>query len=224
MSGRMAGILGVIGLMLTMIGGFAAGTPPTLDSNSAELQSWVSANSGAFSGGVPVLILGWCLLLAMMMVVVSQLVDGHQAIYARVVLSLWVVATAVAVVQASLQSVLAATVDRVSDDALLATYAAFAILDLAGMLPLGLAVLMASWAGVTAGLWGSWVRMLAVVVAGLCMVSAVGFAQFTGPFIAQGPVQSAALLGAYAWALVVAMYLARSPREAQPSVTCSDHE
>lgn len=214
MSPRAAAVAGVAGIVLTLLGGFAAGTPVPLDSTTEQVRLWLMANAATFTWGVPLLILGWCLLLILGSGVAAALSDRGEQRAARVVLALWVVVTALAILQASTQAMLGSVVVHVDDSALRLLYTAFAISDLNAMLPLGLFVVTATVAGVRCGWLAGWTLIVAVLVGVLCIASVAGFAVYAGPWIAQGPVQSAALLAAYAWVALVAVSLARS----EPSI------
>ena len=214
---RRAAQLGVLGAVLTLIGGFGA-FPVTMDSSAMDIATWVAGNGTLFAIGVPLLITGWLLLL-IMGAAVSQRLSGAQGpgavawvLESRVVLALWVVMTTLAIVPAVLQSTVVALHERVEGSVLTAFYVAYAISDLGPMIPLGVLLLVVSVTGYRIGWLPRWV-MVWGVMAGLSSFAAVsGFIVYSGAAMPQSVLQTVATLLAYVWVFAVAAFLTRPAR------------
>jgi len=214
---RRAAQLGVLGAVLTLIGGFGA-FPVAMDSSATDIATWVAGNGTLFALGVPLLITGWLLLLIMGAAVSQRLSGAHGSgavawvLDSRVVLALWVLMTTLAIVPAVLQSTVVALHERVEDSVLTAFYIAYAISDLGPMIPLGMLLLVVSVTGHRIGWLPGWVLALGVV-AGLSSFTAVsGFVVYSGAAMPQSVLQTVATLLAYVWVFAVAAHLARPAR------------
>lgn len=216
-SERRAAQLGVLGALLTLVGGFSA-FPVAMDASAEQIAAWVEGNSMLFALGVPLLITGWMLLL-IMGAAVSQRLSGAQGpgaiawvLESRIVLALWVVMVTLATIPAVMQSTVVALHERADDAVLVAFYVAYAVSDLGAMIPMALVLLVVSVTGYRIGWLPRWVLVLGIVAGLLAFAAASGFVAFSGPAMPQGLMQTTATLLAYVWVFAIAGYLGRSAR------------